>query len=276
VIANISKNGCSAADTLNISIGSSPLTFTTAITNETCPGKANGSIVYTASGGNSPYQYSINNGVYQTSNVINNLSAGVYLSKVKDAMNVVTQRYDTVLAGVGITIGAMNGPTTVATNALATYIVGQQTGFTYVWSATNGLIATGQGTNVAQVSWGASAGTGIVKVKATSSAGCVDSTLLNVAIGSTGVSEASQVLRFNIYPNPATNNITIDFPSYNLQGEEYVVRIANILGKLMYENNLQGHITSIDASAFGNGVHILTIYDTKGKLVSTSKVSIIK
>lgn len=276
VIAIISRSGCSAADTLNVSIGSSPLTFTTAITNETCPGKVNGSIVYTASGGNSPYQYSINNGAFQTSNTINNLSAGVYLSKVKDAMNIVVQRYDTVKAGIGITVGAMNGPTSVATGALSSYIVGQQTGFTYDWSVTNGLIANGQGSNMAQVSWGSTSGQGVVKVKATSSAGCVDSTLLNVTIGSTGVSDASQVVKFNIYPNPVANKITIDFPSYNQQGERYIIKIANIVGQIIHESSLQGHITSIDASAFSTGVHILTIYDGNNKLISTNKVSIIK
>ena len=145
----------------------------------------------------------------------------------------------------------------------------------YSWFITNGLISSGQNTNSVTVQW-TNNGIGSIKVIKSNPFACSDSSSKLLTIGNVGLTENLLTGTLKIYPNPASNQLSINFPSYNLQGEEYVVRIANILGKLMYENNLQGHITSIDASAFGNGVHILTIYDTRGKLVSTSKVSIMK
>ena len=74
-----------------VSIGSNPLTSSTTKTDETCAGKANGAITINAVGGTSPYQYAMNNGTYQTGNTFNNLVAGIYVSKVKDASNVISQ-----------------------------------------------------------------------------------------------------------------------------------------------------------------------------------------
>ncbi|MCE2788273.1 MAG: T9SS type A sorting domain-containing protein [Sphingobacteriales bacterium] len=160
-------------------------------------------------------------------------------------------------------------------NTPYTYTVADQLNHNYSWFITNGLISSGQNTNSVTVQW-TNNGIGSIKVIKSNPFACSDSSSKLLTIGNVGLTENLLTGTLKIYPNPASNKLSIEFPSYNLQGEEYVVRIANILGQLMYEHNLQGHITSIDASAFGNGVHILTIYDAKGKLVSTSKVSIIK
>jgi hypothetical protein len=269
VIANITKNSCSAADTLVVSIGSNPLTSSTTKTDETCAGKANGAITINAVGGSAPYQYAINNGTYQSGNTFSNLVAGIYTSKVKDASNVISQKTDTINVGPGITAGAMNGPTNVTLSAISTYIIGQQTGLTYLWNATNGIIATGQGTNMAQVSWGATAGTGMVKVKVTSALGCNDSTMLNVTIGSTNILSASPIVNaLKVYPNPASTLLHIDLekPGY------YTAKLSSVSGQSI----ISPTTGTIDISALANGVYILSIYDSNNKLISTNKVAIIK
>jgi|GEM_PF-3797290 len=59
-------------------------------TNLTCFGVNTGTITITASGGTGALQYSINNGAtYQASNIFNNLAAGGYQIRVKDANNCV-------------------------------------------------------------------------------------------------------------------------------------------------------------------------------------------
>lgn len=52
-----------------------------------CYYKKNGKVTLNASSGNPPYQYSINNLAYQSSNVFNNLSAGNHLFKITDSKN---------------------------------------------------------------------------------------------------------------------------------------------------------------------------------------------
>lgn len=48
---------------------------------------ANGSIVATATGGATPYQYSVNGGAFQSSSTFTNLAAGSYTVRVKDKNN---------------------------------------------------------------------------------------------------------------------------------------------------------------------------------------------
>jgi len=53
----------------------------------TCPGAQNGTITVNATGGQEPYQYSLNSGAYQSSNTFTGLGAGTYTVSVKDANN---------------------------------------------------------------------------------------------------------------------------------------------------------------------------------------------
>ncbi|MDQ6470215.1 T9SS type A sorting domain-containing protein [Flavobacterium sp. LHD-80] len=65
-----------------------------------CSGNGNnGIITATATGGQGPYTYSIDNGFnYQSFNVFNNLSAGTYTIKAKDALNSVTNPFAITIA----------------------------------------------------------------------------------------------------------------------------------------------------------------------------------
>ena len=271
VIANIAKSSCAAADTMVVSIGSNPLTSSTIKTDETCAGKANGAITINAVGGTSPYLYSINNGAFQSGNTFSSLVAGIYTSKVKDASNVISQKTDTINAGPGITVGAMNGPTTVPTSALSTYLIAQQTGATMAWTATNGIVVGGQGTNIAQVSWGATAGAGMVKVKVTSAVGCIDSAMLNVTIGSTNISTIGQALLCTVYPNPANNELIIS-TNQKLNGAHVI--ITDMLGRKMLEETVTNvsNEHTILVSELKTGAYILSIQ----KEGETSRIKFVK
>ena len=248
-----------------------PLLISTIITNETCKDKLNGSIISTATGGVSPYQYSINNGTYQTSNTFSNLSPGVYLSKVKDSLNVVTQHYDTIKAGSDISVGNMVGSTLVAPNAISNYVIGQQIGVNYLWNVTNGIIANGQGTNLTQVIWSASAGIGNVKVKVTNSTGCSDSTTLNVTIGSTNISTIGQALLCTVYPNPANNELIIS-TNQKLNGAHVI--ITDMIGRKMLEENVTNASNehTVLVSELKSGAYILSIQ----KEGETSRIKFVK
>lgn len=79
-------NNCSNQKTITVN---QPviLASTETTVNILCNGGSNGKITIGATGGTGPYQYRLGNGVLQTSNEFNNLSAGVYSISIVDANN---------------------------------------------------------------------------------------------------------------------------------------------------------------------------------------------
>ena len=77
-------NGCVDSSSV-IVISDCPLPTLTA-TNETC-GSSNGSISISVTGGNAPYQYSIDGLNFQPSNIFTGLPSGNYTVTVKDSLN---------------------------------------------------------------------------------------------------------------------------------------------------------------------------------------------
>ncbi len=253
----ITKNTCTAADSMAIGIGATPLTLTASHVMETCPGKQDGSITLSAGGGSSPYQYAINNGSFQTLNSFAGLKAGIYLMKVRDANSIITQLYDTITAGTGTAVGAISGPVNATAQTNATYSSTQVTGASYAWTVTGGTINSGQGSNTIQVTWGV-AGTGNVKVKLTDAAGCVDSNMTTVSIGSVGINEVNQ-MSYQVFPNPASQHITVRNNHATLEGAQ--VKITDLLGRVVVhtvvnENTGSAEISVAELSA---GTYVLEI-----------------
>jgi hypothetical protein len=81
-----------------------------------------------------------------------------------------------------------------------------------------------------------------------------------------GVTE-NQILNFQIYPNPASNQINISFEK-NI--EKANLKIISILGQTVFEKqNVSGNNLSFDVSNIANGVYIIQVSD--GISVSNSK-----
>jgi gliding motility-associated-like protein len=135
-----SSNGCVDTKTVNI-VSAGSVSVTTAITNITCNGFANGSATATPSGGTGPYTYtwspSGGNGVSASG-----LTAGNYTVLVKDVNNctvtataLITQPATALTAITSATnilcFGAANGSASVTAS-------GGTAGYTYTWSPTGG------------------------------------------------------------------------------------------------------------------------------------------
>jgi hypothetical protein len=121
-IDNVAVNGTSG----------SPLRSDAASTNVTCFGSNDGTATITATGGSTPYTYSIgNNSVYQTSNKFLGLPAGQYTLKVKDAAGAIsssevsiTQPEQTTasITASGATEFCPGGNVTLTANESGTYV----------------------------------------------------------------------------------------------------------------------------------------------------------
>jgi hypothetical protein len=249
-----------------------PVSLSTSVVNVNCLAKTSGSINLNAKGGLPPYQYAINNGPFQSSNEFVNLQIGAYILKVKDSLNVIVQQIDTIKALQPISTVTMVGSTSVATGATVNYLVSQQTGYSYTWEITNGIIASGQGANSAQVIWAQFKGQGNIKVKATSpTTGCIDTAMLNVTIGSTNISIIGQSLLCTIYPNPAKDELIIS-NTQKLNGSHII--IYDMIGRKMLEENITSVTNehTVLVSELKSGAYILSIQ----KEGETSRIKFVK
>lgn len=93
--------GMSYGSSLVVSSGicqTPPITIALEPTNPSCSTTTNGSVVIMATGGLSPYTYSLDGVNYQVSNVFLNLGSGAYTAYVKDSANTVSSQSFTLTA----------------------------------------------------------------------------------------------------------------------------------------------------------------------------------
>jgi gliding motility-associated-like protein len=125
--------GCISANIpVTVATGTA-LTATTATTSTACVGVNNGSITITPTNGNAPYQYSLDGGANQASNLFTGVSAGSHNVVVTDNLGCISAAIPvTVAAGTALTatststatacVGVNNGSITVTpTNGSAPY-----------------------------------------------------------------------------------------------------------------------------------------------------------
>ena len=61
---------------------------------------------------------------------------------------------------------------------------------------------------------------------------------------------------FKIYPNPASETLTIEFPDF----QEYEMTITNLQGQEIYrQTKSEGKISTIDVDRFSKGVYIIQL-----------------
>jgi hypothetical protein len=108
--------GCTGSTTITITQGTG-VTATIATTPTSCSGANNGTITVTPGGGSFPYQYSLNGGPLQSSNVFSGLAGGNYTIRVVD-VNGCNSTYP-VTINSGVALNATISKTNVSCNGTA-------------------------------------------------------------------------------------------------------------------------------------------------------------
>ncbi len=99
-------NGCTAVQTVTVVEPSALMITDLAVGEVKCNGQATGSLTVTATGGTTPYQYSINGADFQAENEFTTLSAGSYTVTAKDAQACTTTFEATISEPAKLTLAA--------------------------------------------------------------------------------------------------------------------------------------------------------------------------
>jgi hypothetical protein len=82
-------------------------------------------------------------------------------------------------------------------------------------------------------------------------------------LGWVNVEELNDQLKIKAFPNPATENLTIEIPS-TLIGE--VVTIYDVMGKEVHRSKLISTSTILDVTSFSGGTYVLRFADLNVKV----------
>jgi gliding motility-associated-like protein len=260
---------CSFTGTFTITAGAG-ITATATTTNAACGGSASGSIVVTASGGSSPYQYSINGGAFQASNTFSNLAAGTYTIGVRDASGCSTTISATIGNNPSVTATAIITPAGCPGSSTGRITINASAG-----SAPFNFQLNGGASQTSNVFSNLAAGSYAIRV--TDAGGCIYDTTVNV--GSLAAIDAQLTVvhpscngNFNgsIIVNPVNGTSPFEYSLnggtfqssngfFNLTGGTYTIRIRDNVGctkdtsvVLNEPSTLNATATTTQASCSGN------------------------
>jgi len=232
------------------------LSGTMSSTDETTAGAGDGTASVVVSGGTSPYTFLWSTGANSAS--ISGLSPGVYTVTVTDADSCIyigsvavnPPGCDLIIAvsGTDETQDGANDGTATVTISFGTppYVV--------LWS-------TGDTTTFID-----SLAPGTYSVTVTDSLGCIEAgsytVVAGIIIGIDNLSSADRL--FNVYPNPTTDVVYIEYSGYGLSK----VVIFNLAGEELELIDTNDGITAIDVSALPRGMYFYRLVSERGEVKS--------
>ncbi len=252
--------GCSATVIPTIPAGSGTLTGVAKVTNTTCAGLNNGTVTLTATSGSGPYEYSMDNINWQTSNLFQNLAPGFYSAWIKEGPCTSNAFPVTVDEGGGLIIsgtttpascqGVNNGTVTIVMqNGTAPFTVALNAGTvltTASSSVTFNNVATGSynitvtdangcKTSAPGYSVNVGAGGGFTATSAITNVSCFNGTNGSIAITPSGGNTPYTFSLNAGAPQAAAAAYTFN----NLMANTYAVLIRDAVGCTVSLNNLQ-------------------------------------
>jgi hypothetical protein len=257
------NKGCiSESDTIDVIVNPLPDTSITVIGSlDLCPGDT---VTLSAASGMGDYFWSTGSNFQ----AIDITQSGLYrVTLVSSDGCVDTSAYfQSVMHPLPVVSSIIGSTTGVTPMQNYVYLVSQNSGSTYTWSITNGVIVSGQGTNVVTVMW-SQASNGILSV-IESNGYCEDST--EVAISTTfGISDMP-INPLLIYPNPSSGLFKVEMT----YAEPVQVKIFNGQGRLITRVNFEEEEFTIDLSDYPPSVYN-AVFETQNS-TETYRLIIVK
>jgi hypothetical protein len=218
--------------------------------NPRCNGDCNGSAAVLGLGADPGYTYtwpaSANN---QTGATASGLCAGTYTVTIQDN-DTDTYELDVILTdpqvvGVVGSVQYSNG----TNGAIDITASGGNGTFTYTWSGPAGFTATSQDISGLEP--------GSYTVIVTDGKGCQVTEIYEV-FSVSGVSDIGAIV-FSMYPNPANEQVTIEF-----EGQLAHLRISDLLGNTIVDRNLVGNKSFIETSELSSGIYMIEVSTNEG------------
>ncbi len=253
-------NGCTA--TANVTVSEpAGMTLTTSGTDATC-GNADGEACVTVSGGNPPYTYLWSPGGATTA-CASNIAAGSYTVTVTDANGCTDQ--------ATVNVSNIGGPSVTGTTTDEIFgndgsvditVTGGTSPYTYLWSPGG---ATTEDISGLQ--------TGSYSVTVTDANGCSTSETFfvgtQVGISSNNIDEV-----INVYPNPTSGMLTVEFSATDLK--DVRVDVYNTIGELVNRVTPVDGTTRLemDLTSKAEGLYYVNIYVKEA--MTTKIISVVR
>ncbi|MEY3367870.1 MAG: hypothetical protein RI973_1025 [Bacteroidota bacterium] len=243
-IAVVDENGCTAFASANVFVAALEASATVTQSLE-CFGQNTGEITATATGGNPPYQYSLNGGTFQSGNVFSGLPAGTYQVEIKDEDGV-------IISVAGLFISSPPALTLTA-SATGTVITASGSGGTglLLYNLNGGAFQTGNAFNVPA--------NGTYLVGVLDENGCLgfDSVVVNVPQG----------VQFST-SSPSCNGL-----------QDGVINISGISGGIppyLYALNGGSFTAEVNYPGLGPGTYEFTVQDAAGNQFAAAPIVLVE
>jgi len=86
--------------------------------------------------------------------------------------------------------------------------------------------------------------------------------------GASSINEKSNI-NLLIYPNPATNNLTIEL---NSEIQQISIELYDITGKMVYMKSYKSNSANLNVFDFETGTYILKVKNIEGQIIKTEKI----
>jgi len=253
-VSIMTSAGCTLiTDTITVTVNPNP-NASIAVNGslDLCPGdsvelSANPGLTYSWTSGDSTQAITVG----QTGNYTVDLTNGFGCTSTSASQNVIVHPFPQTSVILGDTSG-------IVPLQQYTYVVSQTPGNTYNWSAINGAVISGQGTNIATVMWSQDTLGSLQVVE--SNGYCTDTSSLAIRTN-IGVNEFG-LRNITLFPNPTQGKVSIsaDEPLGD-------IKVYAATGALVTSKNTAETSVHFDFSTLSAGVYWITIGTERYRLV---------